>query len=73
MSRLLPTELVIAQSLYVKASGGEEVFWVTAKREPGENAEYDGKPISLACELTHEKKLTREFGSLMNTMCIRSP
>jgi hypothetical protein len=73
VSRLLPVELAVAQSLYVKGSGEEEMFWVNTKRRPEENAEYKGHPISLACELSREMKITREFGSIMSTMCTLEP
>lgn len=69
VTRLLPIELVIAQGLYVVVDGKEQHFWSNSKTEPEENAEFDGKPISMACELTHEMKIYRDFGSLMRTLC----
>lgn len=69
VSRLLPVELVIAQGLYVKVDGEERKFWSNSKREPKENAEYNGRPISLVCELTHDMKSTRENGAIMSTLC----
>lgn len=69
VTRLLPVELVIAQGLYVKIGNEEKKFWSNSKREAKENAEFNGQPISLVCELTHEMKITREFGSMMNTLC----
>ena len=73
VSRLLPVEFAVAQSLYIKGAGDEEMFWVNTKRKTDENSEYKGRPISLQCELTHEMKITREFGSIMSTMCTLEP
>jgi hypothetical protein len=69
ITRMLPMELVVAQGLYVKVGGEEKKFWSNSKRAPQENAEYDGRPISLVCELTHEMKTTRENGSIRSTLC----
>ena len=68
-TRLLPVELVIAQGLYVVINGEEQKIWSNSKREPEENAEYGGKPISLMCELTNELKIYRDQGSRMRTLC----
>lgn len=69
VTRLLPVELVIAQGLYVNVDGKETQFWSNSKREPEENAEFRGKPISLMCELTNEMKIYEDFGSIMRTLC----
>jgi len=69
VTRLLPIELVIGQGLYVIVDGKEQQFWSNSKREPGENAEFNGKPIAMMCELTHEMKYYRDFGSIMGTLC----
>ena len=69
LSRMLPVELVIAQGLYVVVDGEEKKFWSNSKREPGENVEFNGSPISLVCELTNEMRINRDFGSRMNTLC----
>lgn len=69
MSRMLPIELVIAQGLYVVIDGEEKKFWSNSKREPEENAEFQGSPINLSCELSSEMKIYRDFGSRMRTLC----
>ena len=69
MSRMLPMELVIAQGLYVAIDGEEKKFWSNSKREPEENAEFQGRSIDLSCEITNESKIYRDFGSRMRTLC----
>ena len=69
IKRMLPIELVIAQGLYVIIDGEEQKIWSNSKRKPEENAEFQGQPIALVCELTDEMKVTREFGSRMHTLC----
>jgi len=69
LTRWLPVELVISQGLYMVVGGVERKIWSSAKREPEENAEFSGRPISMVCEMTQEMKLHRESGSPMNTLC----
>lgn len=69
VSRLLPMELVIAQGLYIVQNGEEKKIWSNSKREAEENAEFDGKPFVLNCELTNEMKIYRDYGSIMRTLC----
>jgi uncharacterized protein DUF6795 len=69
VSRLLPIELVIAQGLYIVENGEEKKIWSNSKREPEENAEFDGKAFALDCEITNEMKIYRDFGSIMRTLC----
>lgn len=69
ITRMLPTELVIAQGIYVVDAGEEKKIWSNSKREPEENAEFNGKPIELSCELMNEMEIYRDFGSRMRTLC----
>lgn len=69
LTRMLPIELVIAQGLYVVENGAETQIWSNSKREPGENAELEGRPMELVCEMTNETKIHRDFGSLLSTRC----
>ena len=69
VTRLLPIELVVAQGLYVEINGKEKKFWSNLKRDPKENTEYNGQPISLVCELTGDMKTTREGGAIRSTLC----
>lgn len=69
ITRLLPVELVIAQGIYIIDNGEEKKIWSNSKREPGENAEFNGRPIAMSCEITDELKIHKEFGSRMRTLC----
>jgi len=69
ITRMLPVELVIAQGLYVEESDGETKIWSNSKREPEENAEFDGRPIEMKCEMTNDMEIHKEFGSRMRTLC----
>lgn len=69
VSRLLPVELVIAQGLYVEIEGREEKIWSNTKRRPEDRAEFGGMEVTLICELTNKRKIYRDFGSVMNTLC----
>lgn len=44
-------------------------IWSNSKREPEENAEFNGRPIELVCEMTNETEIYRDFGSRMRTLC----
>lgn len=69
-SRLLPVEIVIAQSLSVQVDGEQKDFWISSKREPEENSEYGGKNIDITCELTDDEQLIKDYGiSKILTMC----
>ncbi len=69
ITRMLPVELVIAQGLYIVENDEELKFWSNSKRDPEENSEFDGQPINMMCELTHEMEIHKEFGSRMRTLC----
>lgn len=68
--RLLPAEIVIGQGLYTLVDGEEFSFWTNARRDPEENAEYQGNPIDIVCDLRDEEVLIKEFGARMVTLCI---
>lgn len=69
VSRLLPAELVVGQQLSVVLGLEEKIFWSNAKRRPEENSEYGGSKFHVACELTEEEVVIKDYGSLMLTMC----
>lgn len=67
---VLPMELVVGQAMFVELNGEEIKFWSHSKVEPEENSEFDGKMISLSCDMNNESKVTRTpNGSLMGTLC----
>lgn len=67
--RLLPAEIVIGQGLYAVVDGEEVSFWTNARRNPEENAEYQGHAIDIICDLKDEEILIKEFGARMVTLC----
>lgn len=67
--RLLPAEIVIGQGLYTIVDDEEFAFWTNARRNPEENAEYQGHPIDITCDLKDEEVLIKEFGARMVTLC----
>ena len=69
LTRLLPMEVVIGQALYVKENDVEIKFWSHSKRRPEENAEFNGKPIDLKCELNDEQNIYYHSISRMITLC----
>jgi hypothetical protein len=73
VTRLLPMEVVIGQSMYVKVNGEEEMFWVNSKRDGKENGEYGGRVMSLVCEMTNEMKIYNDGGVMMSTLCSLEP
>lgn len=70
VTRLMPMELVIGQSLEVLVDGKPQSIWSFAKRKPEENAELKGRPIVMRCELTDSSKARRESGAILSTLCI---
>lgn len=69
VTKFLPAEFVVAQSLVVEYQGQEYKIWSNTKRKSEENAELGGQPLDLRCEITAELQLHREFGSILRTNC----
>lgn len=69
ITRLLPAEIVIGQQLSVMVGDQMRIFWTNVKVEAEENSEYGGKEFNVSCELSDEDETTREYGSIMLTMC----
>lgn len=69
ITRLLPAEIVIGQSLSVEVENEAVIFWQSSKREAVENSEYAGSSFVVICELSAEKILIEDYGSLIATMC----
>jgi hypothetical protein len=69
VTRLLPLEIMISQSLYAIIDGEERKFWYNAKRDETENGEYGGRPTHLLCEMTHKMKIHRDDERITHTLC----
>lgn len=69
VTRLLPVEFVVAQGLYVQVDGEEIKIWSNSKRRPQEDGEFLGRPMVMACELTHAPAVRRDFRTPMHTLC----
>ena len=44
-------------------------MWFTTKREAEENAELNGQPLKLTCELTDEPRFDRNYRAAIKTIC----
>lgn len=62
-------QLMITQMIIVEYSGSSHDVWLFSKKEPGDYAELNGKPINLVRELTNEERVIRGNGSLGGTLC----
>jgi hypothetical protein len=69
ITQMLPVEFLSSQVITVEHEGREYKIWVYAKRDPGGNIEFSGKPIRLTCELSDEPSTKRAFGSVVKTAC----
>lgn len=69
LTRLLPVEIVIGQELSVSFQGQSVIIWSNSKRQAEPRSEYAGAAFDVTCELTKERAVTRDYGSLMLTMC----
>lgn len=52
--RLVPTQPVMQQTITIQFEGVEYVAWMHGKNSYDANAELDGRPIRLVCELTRQ-------------------
>lgn len=51
---VLPVEFTASQTMKVIIDNQEDYFWITVKREPEKNAELNGEPIDITCDLSQE-------------------
>mgnify|MGYP005749127003 CR=1 FL=1 len=65
----LPMEFVIPQQLEVRYQGKHWSIWSGTKRSPKANSELNGLPLRLACELTDDEQVYRQFGAILVTRC----
>lgn len=52
--RLVPHQAVVLQKLMIRLDGVEYVGWRHTRNSYEDNAELDGKPLRLTCELSTE-------------------
>lgn len=70
ISNLLPQEFVVSQKITVTTKEGEtHVIWDGIKRKKEENAESDGNPIVVSCELNAENKTIFTQDQPFTTKC----
>lgn len=60
---LLPGEFVAAQQILIHYEGREYQGWISSKRSPEPNAESDGNPFELVCDLDQDPQYSENhFG-----------
>lgn len=69
VTRLLPMEFVVRQSIYVKHEGKEYLLWEGVKREVEENSESRGHPLIVKCELNQERLFKQVNGNPIISLC----
>ena len=65
----LPMAFGTPQLLHVYHKGTKQEIWSGTKMDPAENAEANGKPLVVECDLTNERKRFRVSGSSIYTKC----
>jgi hypothetical protein len=61
MIDLLPTEVVVTQSISISHGNKEHEGWLHTKRNYDRNGELDGKPLQLVCELSEQPDFTDNY------------
>ena len=69
VTKLLPQEFVVGQSLLIQRDGELVEFHMGVKRKPEENVEGRGKALEVTCELTDEKVSFYVGGNAFVTKC----
>lgn len=65
----LPAEFNAFQTMTVEYRGSLVLIWQTVKAEPLENAELDGRAMSLSCELSEEARFEHLLLGSIETRC----
>jgi hypothetical protein len=58
---LLPAEFVAGQELTIRVGGPDYPGWIYTKRDPANNAESNGRPFRLVCEISAEPGYTDNY------------
>lgn len=70
VASVLPQQFAVSQYMYVTHEGKEYKIWMGVKFKKEENAESDGNPIQVTCELDSERKSTSVNGQKFITQCV---
>lgn len=70
VTKYLPMEFVVSQTIVVEYEGQQYEMWHGVKRKEEENAESKGKPLVVTCKLELEKQLYKSVdGSPVFSLC----
>ncbi|WP_019602288.1 DUF6795 domain-containing protein [Teredinibacter turnerae] len=69
IARVLPMEFAISQKIVLTYNGNEYDMWTGVKRKREENAEANGEPLIVQCDLTNERKLKQVNGNPIFSIC----
>lgn len=70
LSKILPMEFVVYQSITAHVKGNEIEMWSGTKRSPEENAESKGKALIVECNLSQpEVSFISVDGNLVHSRC----
>jgi hypothetical protein len=67
LSSLVP--LIVSQEIHAIHHGERILLWAMGKDSIIEYGELGGKPVNLRCELTSERRITRDYNTPMMTRC----
>ncbi|AFV00430.1 hypothetical protein M5M_16495 [Simiduia agarivorans SA1 = DSM 21679] len=65
----LPAEFNAFQSMTVDHDGSQVLIWETVKAESEENAELEGQPMVLTCELSEASRFEHLLLNSIETRC----
>ena len=69
ITKILPMEFVVKQSIVAHYRGKEYKIWDGVKRSAEKDAEARGKPLSVRCDLNKEIDHVSVNGSIYFSMC----
>ncbi|MAZ89813.1 MAG: hypothetical protein CL693_19435 [Cellvibrionaceae bacterium] len=69
ITKLLPQEFVVGQSLLIEDGGDLQEFHMGVKRQSEENVESKGVPLDVICELSDENSAFYIDGNAFVTKC----
>jgi hypothetical protein len=69
IGKVLPMQFAVGQSIIVTVDGVDYRMWGGVKEERKENAESDGNPLVVKCNLDVEPTLINVRGGFFETLC----